>query len=160
MVSPVNVAVLGVGSLGKEHARIYAELAAAGHVNFTGVYDLSAETTLSGKGRVRGFHPRGSHRRCGCVEHHVTPTSTHFDLANAAQQGKHVLVEADDGRYRASLNSSDRGRRIASCKSATSSDSIPFSNISNLPLPRRASSKRTACPLIPRAAPTSASCST
>ncbi len=40
----VRVAVLGVGSLGKEHARIYAELAAAGAVDFVGVYDVVAET--------------------------------------------------------------------------------------------------------------------
>ena len=57
MLSPVNVAVLGVGSLGKEHARIYAELAAAGQVNFAGVYDVSTETArkFAEKYRVRAF---------------------------------------------------------------------------------------------------------
>ena len=33
----LRVAVLGVGSLGKEHVRLYAELAAAGKVEFAGV---------------------------------------------------------------------------------------------------------------------------
>ena len=40
----IRVAVLGVGSLGKEHARLYAELAASQKVEFTGIYDVSAET--------------------------------------------------------------------------------------------------------------------
>ncbi len=44
MAPKVKVAVLGTGSLGKEHVRIYAELAAANHVEFVGVYDTSTET--------------------------------------------------------------------------------------------------------------------
>ena len=40
----LKVGVLGAGALGKEHARIYAELAAKGQVDFLGVYDVSAET--------------------------------------------------------------------------------------------------------------------
>ena len=37
MPSKVKVAVLGTGSLGQNHVRIYAELAAAGLVEFAGV---------------------------------------------------------------------------------------------------------------------------
>src|SRR2546426_1070786 len=37
----IKVAVLGVGSLGREHARIYAELATAGLAEFAGVYDAA-----------------------------------------------------------------------------------------------------------------------
>src|ERR1035437_9022461 len=53
----VRVAVLGTGSLGKEHVRIYAELAAAGKVEFAGIYDTVAETAqrLAQKYRVRAF---------------------------------------------------------------------------------------------------------
>ena len=40
-VPPVRVAVLGVGSLGRHHARLYAELAAAGEVQFAGVFDTN-----------------------------------------------------------------------------------------------------------------------
>jgi alpha-beta hydrolase superfamily lysophospholipase len=36
--------VLGGGSLGKEHVRIYSELAAAGLVEFCGVYDVDPST--------------------------------------------------------------------------------------------------------------------
>jgi len=53
----VKVSVLGAGSLGKEHVRIYAELAAAGDVEFVGVYDTVAETAqrFAQKHRVRAF---------------------------------------------------------------------------------------------------------
>ena len=96
MVSPVNVAVLGVGSLGKQHARIYAALAAAGSVNFTGVYDVSAETArkCAEKYRVRAFASASEAATAAEVLSIATPTSTHFDLAKMLlQQGKHVLVE-------------------------------------------------------------------
>src|ERR1051326_8471593 len=43
-VSDVKVAVIGTGSLGKEHVRIYSELAAAQKLQFVGVYDAAAET--------------------------------------------------------------------------------------------------------------------
>ena len=96
MVSPVNVAVLGVGSLGKEHARIYAELAAAGQVNFAGVYDVATETArkFAEKYRVRAFSSVSEAAAAADALSIVTPTSTHFDLAKALlQQSKHVLVE-------------------------------------------------------------------
>ena len=53
----VKVAVVGTGSLGKEHARIYAQLASDGLVDFVGVYDLAAETAarIASKHRVRAF---------------------------------------------------------------------------------------------------------
>ena len=55
----VTVSVLGTGSLGKEHARIYSELAAAGEVEFAGVYDTVAETAqrFAQKYGVRAFAP-------------------------------------------------------------------------------------------------------
>jgi len=96
MVSPVNVAVLGVGSLGKQHARIYAALAAAGQVNFAGVFDVSAETArkCAEKYRVRAFASASEAATAAEVLSIATPTSTHFDLAKMLlQQGKHVLVE-------------------------------------------------------------------
>ncbi len=88
--------VIGVGALGKEHARLYAELAAAGEVEFTGVYDASAETA----GRVADRHgvPRFTSleeaaRSCEALSI-VTPTVTHFDLArDLLERGRHLLVE-------------------------------------------------------------------
>ena len=91
-----KVAVLGTGSLGKEHARIYAELAAAGRVEFTGVYDVAAETARkwADKYRVRAFASAAEAAAASEALSVVTPTTTHFELAKSLiEQGKHVLVE-------------------------------------------------------------------
>ena len=47
-MAKVKVAVLGTGSLGQHHARIYAELHAAGAVELTGIYDAHADTAHPG----------------------------------------------------------------------------------------------------------------
>lgn len=92
----LNVAVFGTGSLGKEHARLYAELAAAGKVAFAGVYDVNAEVAkkFAEKYRTRAF---GSVEEAvaGCsAASVVTPTVTHFELAKKLlEAGRHVLVE-------------------------------------------------------------------
>jgi predicted dehydrogenase len=96
MDSPVKVAVLGVGSLGKEHARIYAELAAAGQVDFAGIFDPATEAArkFAGKYRVRACASAKEAAAAADALSIVTPTGTHFDLAKMLlQQGKHVLVE-------------------------------------------------------------------
>jgi predicted dehydrogenase len=92
----VRVSVLGTGSLGKEHARIYAELAAAGQVEFAGVYDTVAETTqrFAQKHGVRAFVSLAEAAAASDALSIVTPTTTHFELAKLLlQQGRHVLVE-------------------------------------------------------------------
>jgi predicted dehydrogenase len=92
----VKVSVLGAGSLGKEHVRIYAELAAAGHVEFVGVYDTSAEIAqrFAQKYRVRAFSSVAEAAAASDAVSIVTPTTTHFELARILlQQGRHVLVE-------------------------------------------------------------------
>ena len=57
MSSTLRVAVLGTGALGKEHARIYAELAQPQHLDFVGVYDVNAEAArkVAERYRVRAF---------------------------------------------------------------------------------------------------------
>src|SRR4051812_1353937 len=92
----LKVSVLGAGSLGKEHARIYAELAAANRVDFVGVYDLATETArkVAEKHRVRAFHSLTEAVTDSEAVSIVTPTATHYTLAKALlEQGKHVLVE-------------------------------------------------------------------
>jgi predicted dehydrogenase len=92
----VRVAVLGVGSLGKEHARIYAGLAAAGQVELTGVFDTSADTArkIAAKHGTRVFSSMAELAAASDAVNIVTPTVTHFELAKSLlQQGKHVLVE-------------------------------------------------------------------
>ena len=92
----LKVAAIGVGSLGRHHARNYAELAAEGRVELIGVCDADAETT----GRVakdsgcKGF--TDWHDLLGKVEavSIATPTETHCDIACAfLESGVHVLVE-------------------------------------------------------------------
>jgi predicted dehydrogenase len=96
MPSTVKVAVLGAGSLGKEHARVYAELAAAGFVTFAGVYDLNSEAAnrIGDKYRVPAFKTVAEAIAASDALSIVTPTSTHYELAaTLLGQGKHVLLE-------------------------------------------------------------------
>ena len=96
MKGKVRIAVLGVGSLGKEHARIYSELAAAGQVEFAGVYDVVAEVARkwAQKFQVRAFGSLEQAAAASDALNIVTPTTTHFDIAKVLlEQGKHVLVE-------------------------------------------------------------------
>jgi len=92
----IKVAVLGVGSLGKEHARLYAELAAAGQAEFAGVFDVNSETAakIARKNSVRAFNSVAEAAASSDALSIVTPTNTHFELSKILlQQGKHVLVE-------------------------------------------------------------------
>jgi predicted dehydrogenase len=96
MTSKVKVAVLGVGSLGKEHTRIYAELAAAGLVEFVGIFDANADTArkIAVKYNARIFMSVAEAASNADALNVVTPTVTHFELAKTLlSQGKHVLVE-------------------------------------------------------------------
>jgi predicted dehydrogenase len=96
MASKVKVAVLGTGSLGQNHVRIYAELAAMGQVELVGIHDLSAETArkIAAKYNVRIFNSVAEAAAAADALNIVTPTTTHFELAKLLlQQGKHVLVE-------------------------------------------------------------------
>ena len=92
----IRVAVLGTGSLGKEHARIYAELANAGEVEFTGVYDVIPDVArrVAEKLRVPVFTSVPDAVAVADALSIVTPTNTHFDLAKQLLlQGRHLLVE-------------------------------------------------------------------
>ena len=96
MSSKLRVAVLGVGSLGKEHARIYAELAAGGRIEFAGVYDLVPDTArkIAERFGVRAFATIEDAAAASDAMSVVTPTRTHADLArDLLQKGKHLLVE-------------------------------------------------------------------
>ena len=92
----LSVAVCGAGSLGKEHARIYSELAAMGKLRFVGVYDTAGEVAkkIAQKYGVRPFQSLAEAIDAGEALSIVTPTSTHFELAKSMLlAGKHVLVE-------------------------------------------------------------------
>jgi len=96
MLSTVKVAVIGTGALGKEHARVYAELAARGGVELTGVFDASRDTALrvGEKLCVRCFDSLvDAAANCDAASV-VTPTNTHYEITRTLlDHGKHVLVE-------------------------------------------------------------------
>jgi len=92
----LKVAVIGTGSLGKEHARIYAELAANKKIAFIGVFDLAAETArkFAEKYGVRQFLSLSEAVASADAFSVVTPTTTHFEIARELLAAKkHVLVE-------------------------------------------------------------------
>jgi predicted dehydrogenase len=96
MVLLPKVAVAGVGSLGKEHARIYAEMSAAREVDFVGVFDSATETAnrVASKHSSRAFSSLDELAAASEAVSIVTPTVTHFEFAKILlQQGKHVLIE-------------------------------------------------------------------
>ncbi len=96
MASKVKVAVLGTGSLGQNHVRIYAELAAAGQVELAGIFDPQADTArrIAARHNAHIFNSVAEAAAASDALNIVTPTSTHFELAKALlAQGKHVLVE-------------------------------------------------------------------
>ncbi|MGA2555783.1 MAG: Gfo/Idh/MocA family oxidoreductase [Verrucomicrobiota bacterium] len=96
MSTKLKVAVIGVGSLGKEHARIYAHLAAAGLIEFAGVQDASPQNAakIAEKFGVPVFPTLDRAIAGASAFSLVTPTVTHFALADALlAAGKHLLVE-------------------------------------------------------------------
>lgn len=96
MPAPLKVAVVGTGSLGKEHARLYAELAAEGRVELAGVFDTDAARArqVAAATRTRAFATFEEAVAAADAVSVVTPTATHFELARALlTAGRHVLVE-------------------------------------------------------------------
>ncbi|HEY0455554.1 MAG TPA: Gfo/Idh/MocA family oxidoreductase [Verrucomicrobiae bacterium] len=96
MNSKIKVGVLGTGSLGKEHARIYADLAKTGEVEFVGVFDVVQETArkIAEKYGVKAFTSVAEAAEACRALSIVTPTSTHYDLArDLLASGRHLLLE-------------------------------------------------------------------
>lgn len=91
-----RVAAIGVGSLGRHHARNYGELAAEGRVEFVGVADSNPETAdaIAAEHCVQPFTAWSE--LIGRVDavSIATPTETHCDIAcEFLAAGVHVLVE-------------------------------------------------------------------
>jgi predicted dehydrogenase len=92
----LRAAAIGVGSLGRHHARNYAELAREGRIEFVGVCDTDSEN----RERVASDNSCASFTdwrelldKCDAVSI-ATPTETHADIACAFfDRGVHVLVE-------------------------------------------------------------------
>jgi predicted dehydrogenase len=95
-IPKVAVAVIGTGSLGKEHARLYSSLAAAGEAEFVGVYDVISETArkIASKYSVRAFDSIAAAAASAEALSIVTPTQTHHELGRTLLMlGRHLLIE-------------------------------------------------------------------
>ena len=81
-MAKVKVAVLGTGSLGQHHARIYSELheTADPEVELTGIYDAHAETArkIAEKHQLHVFASIAEAATASDALNIVTPTTTHF----------------------------------------------------------------------------------
>ena len=105
----MRVAVLGVGSLGQHHARIYAEMHKAGEVELAGIYDANSDTAnrVAAKHQARIFKSIVEAAENSDALNIATPTTTHFEIAKPLlAQGKHVFVEkpmTDDSAQAAEL---------------------------------------------------------
>ncbi|MEK0450255.1 MAG: hypothetical protein RL088_2523 [Verrucomicrobiota bacterium] len=89
----IRLGVVGTGSMGKNHARIFSEMPNA---KFTAILDSREETAreMSGKYGAQPFSDLGSFADAVDAVTIATPTVTHFEIAKALlERGKHVLVE-------------------------------------------------------------------
>ena len=94
--SKLRTAAIGVGSLGRHHARNYAELGREGVVDFVGVCDADQKTAESVAGDNQAAYFIDWHELIGKVDavSIATPTETHCEIACAfLASGVHVLVE-------------------------------------------------------------------
>ena len=92
----LRTAAIGVGSLGRHHARNYAELAREGHVEFVGACDLKPETAAQVASESGSNHFSDWHDILDKVDavSIATPTETHCEIACAfLEKGVDVLVE-------------------------------------------------------------------
>ena len=91
----LRAAAIGVGSLGRHHARNYAELAREGRIEFVGACDTNPETAaqIASDNGSASFTDWGELLDKVDVVSIATPTETHCEIACAfLEKGVHVLV--------------------------------------------------------------------
>jgi predicted dehydrogenase len=104
----LRTAVIGVGSLGKQHARIHADLAAEGSSEFVAVCDLNEETARSISEERKTDWTTAWREVIGRIDAAsiAVPTEAHCDIAcGLLESGIHVLVEKPISR---TLEEADR----------------------------------------------------
>lgn len=92
----LRAAAIGVGSLGRHHARNYAELEREGRVDFIGACDTNTETAAQVAADNASPYFADWHELLDKVDlvSIATPTETHREIACAfLERGVHVLVE-------------------------------------------------------------------
>ena len=91
--SSIRAGVVGTGSIGRNHARILAELDGA---QFTAICDANAATASELATRFGAKAVASLEEFAGLVDAATiaTPTPSHFEIAKfLLERGKHVLVE-------------------------------------------------------------------
>src|SRR5215210_5977038 len=104
----LRTAVIGVGSLGRQHARIHATLAAEGTSQFTAVCDLNEDTARSITSERETDWTTNWRELIGRIDAAsvAVPTEAHCEIACALlEAGVHVLVEKPISR---TLDEADR----------------------------------------------------
>jgi len=89
----LRVGVVGVGHIGTNHARLYAEIPAA---DFTAVYDvdLARASTIVKKYRTAATRSLEEFAKLVDAASVSTPTNSHYEIAlSLLQRGKHLLIE-------------------------------------------------------------------
>src|SRR5918993_1704606 len=92
----LRTAVIGAGSLGRQHARIHASLAAEGVSEFVAVCDLNEETARSVGDERKVDWTTNWRELIGCIDAAsvAVPTEVHCEIAcGLLEAGIHVLVE-------------------------------------------------------------------
>jgi predicted dehydrogenase len=92
-MNKLKVGVVGVGHIGREHARIYARNPA---VEFTGIYDLNPDAArrIAHQYNVPAYTSLPEFIEKIEAASLATPSSTHFELGQQLlQAGKHLLIE-------------------------------------------------------------------
>jgi len=109
----LRTAVIGVGSLGSQHARIHAALAAEGVSQFTAVCDLNEQTARAVSGERKTEWTTNWRELIGRVDavSVAVPTEAHCEIAcGLLESGIHVLVEKPIAR---TLDEADQMIRAA-----------------------------------------------
>ena len=104
----LRTAVIGAGSLGRQHARIHSTLAAEGAADFVAVCDLNEETARSVSDERKVEWTKDWRELIGRVDavSLAVPTETHCEIAcGLLEHGVHVLVEKPISR---TLEEADR----------------------------------------------------
>src|SRR5215207_1132278 len=93
MSESIRLGVIGTGSMGKNHARIFGEMPRA---QFTAVLDSNVDTARQIAAQYGAKSAATLEEFCHTIDAATvaTPTVTHFEFAKALlERGKHVLVE-------------------------------------------------------------------
>ena len=92
-MTKLRVGVIGVGHIGSNHARLYAEQSSA---EFTAIFDTDRAKAqeLAAKHRVRASDSLAEFLDQVDAASVATPTNTHFEVARQLlERGKHALIE-------------------------------------------------------------------